>query len=107
MQAHSMPRPQLAEQTFEEQFAKFFDYTTGKRRLTCKSRLPIPEDVDASDRAAEYASVLPNPMSLCNNALPSADVHRARRLYSCKAWHTEQSQCLAKSGARGMHRRGS
>jgi len=54
MQAHGIPRPQLEEKTYEAYFDRFFDKSTGKRRLTCQSRDPVPEDPEQGDRALAY-----------------------------------------------------
>lgn len=51
----------LSDAKAEEQFLRWFDIETGQRRLTCKSRLPIPENPKDSDRAQEYTGEL-----LCN-----------------------------------------
>jgi hypothetical protein len=44
----------LSAEAREAQFAKLFDMNTGKRRLTCKSRLPVPESIVESDRKDEW-----------------------------------------------------
>jgi hypothetical protein len=36
------------------QFCKVFNMDTGKRRLNCKSRLPVPESIVESDRKEEW-----------------------------------------------------
>jgi hypothetical protein len=44
----------LSAEAREAQFRKMFNLDTGKRRLTCKSRLPVPESIVESDRRDEW-----------------------------------------------------
>jgi hypothetical protein len=48
----------LSDEKAEEQFLRWFDVTTGTRRLTCKSRLEIPEDPQHSARAQDWTGML-------------------------------------------------
>ena len=50
----------LSDAKAEEQFLRWFDIETGERRLTCRSRLPIPENPEDSDRAQEFEGELVN-----------------------------------------------
>jgi hypothetical protein len=49
--------PRITEKAHEEQLWKFLDPSTGKRRLTCRSRNAIPFQVEESERAQEYQGV--------------------------------------------------
>jgi hypothetical protein len=44
----------LSAEAREPQFRKMFNLDTGKRRLTCKSRLPVPESIVESERRDEW-----------------------------------------------------
>jgi hypothetical protein len=44
----------LSAEAREAQFRKIFNMGTGKRRLTCQSRLAVPESIVESDRRDEW-----------------------------------------------------
>lgn len=54
MAATGAAAPRLTDAAREKQFDRFFDYERGDRRLTCKSRQRIPENMALSDRHAEW-----------------------------------------------------
>jgi hypothetical protein len=54
VKASNVPGLRISQEEHSQKWRKFLDPATGKRRLTCKSRQAIPEDVDLSERASEY-----------------------------------------------------
>jgi hypothetical protein len=48
----------MSDAAFEQQLNKFMDPATGERRLTCVSRVRIPEDLAHGPRAQDWAGVL-------------------------------------------------
>lgn len=52
---------QINAEQAEERFARWFDPMTQRRKLTCKSRQPIPQHISRSDRADAYARMLSFP----------------------------------------------
>jgi hypothetical protein len=54
VKATNVPGLRISQEEHLQKWRKFLDPTTGKRRLTCKCRQAIPEDVDLSERAREY-----------------------------------------------------
>lgn len=54
MAASNAPAARLSDEARQKQFDRFFDVTRGDRRLTCKSREPIPECMATSSRHDEW-----------------------------------------------------
>jgi hypothetical protein len=47
----------LSTEAAEKLFQKRFDINSGRRRLTCKSNVKVPEDIAASARREEWQGV--------------------------------------------------
>lgn len=45
----------MSDAAFEEQMNKFFDSTTGRKRMTCVSRDRIPENLRKGEKCQEWA----------------------------------------------------
>jgi hypothetical protein len=60
----------MSDAAFKAHMGRFFDPSTGRQRLLCLSRTPVPENIAASDRAEEYQGWLLPHFKVISKFLP-------------------------------------